>query len=1043
MELAVGKILFRVLKIIGITAGSLLLLLFLLPYLFPGTVARKIKGWTNSSINGELNFSSARLSFFNHFPALTLTLHNFTLKGSAPFRQDTLIAADEVSLGINLNTVFDQRISINKIFLTRASVHIEVNEKGEANYNVYKSTPAQTPANPNDSSGASLRIESIVIENSHIVYDDRSLPLFMEAKGFNYSGKGDLSKAIFDLSTHATIDSFDFYFDHIPYVLSKRVKADLVTKINTHSLSLHFEKNDLRINTLPVHFTGQLNFLENGYDMDFELNSGKTGLYDVFTALPPEYAGWLAQTAVKGNAEMGASLKGRYDAKTGTMPNLEFDMKVEGGYISYRQKEPVKNLFFSFRSGLPGLNPDSLLVNIDSLYFNIGSGYFDGNLHIKGVTAPYIKAAINAQMDIGKLDQALGIKPFDLEGKYELHFFADGKYATGIKRAGIRRKETVITSIPAFKLRSSLQNGYFKYAALPKAVTDISFNIDASCPDNNYRHTVFSVENIHASVLNNYLKGSLKFSLAKDFPVSVRFQSAFNLADIKEFYPMDSTSLAGELEVNILSDGKYNPAKKLFPVTRAVIHLQDGLIQTKYYPHPIDKILVDGLVSNTNGTMKNMEVSLRPVSFEFEGHRFILRAELQNFNNLKYRIVSAGELDIGRVYKVFSRKGYDVKGFIRTNLSLQGLQSDASEGHYDKLLNSGTLELRDISLSSDLFPKPFLIHTGLFRFNQDKVWFDRFHVTYGSSNVSLKGYLSDIINYALKDTAALRGNFALESNNILVDEFMAFADNKTTAASGAPTSSSPASPGGVIIVPSNLDLQFTASVKKLGYHGIRLDSLNGTMKIDSGRIRLNQLSFKLIGAPVMMDAVYGSITPEKAFFDYHINARHLDVKRAYNEIKIFRDLATSASKAEGIISLDYRLSGLLDDNMRPVYASLKGGGLLSLQQVKLKGLKLFSSVGKATKRDSISNPDLSEVDIRSTIANSIITIARTKMRVAGFRPRVEGQVGFNGRLNLKFRLGLPPFGIIGIPMTITGSEDHPEIHFRKGRETDELREQEE
>ena len=48
----------------GIAVASLLLLLFLLPILFPGTVAERIKTWTNKSIEGKLNFSEARLSFF-------------------------------------------------------------------------------------------------------------------------------------------------------------------------------------------------------------------------------------------------------------------------------------------------------------------------------------------------------------------------------------------------------------------------------------------------------------------------------------------------------------------------------------------------------------------------------------------------------------------------------------------------------------------------------------------------------------------------------------------------------------------------------------------------------------------------------------------------------------------------------------------------------------------------------------------------------------------------------------------------------------------
>jgi AsmA protein len=213
------------------------------------------------------------------------------------------------------------------------------------------------------------------------------------------------------------------------------------------------------------------------------------------------------------------------------------------------------------------------------------------------------------------------------------------------------------------------------------------------------------------------------------------------------------------------------------------------------------------------------------------------------------------------------------------------------------------------------------------------------------------------------------------------------------------------------------------------------------MVVDSGKIKLSNTGFVIVDAPVTMDASYTSLTPKKALFDYHINVKEFDIQKAYNQIKLFHDLATSAAKAQGIVSLDYALSGRLDANMKPVYPSLKGGGVLSLKKVKVKGLKLFGAVSQATGKNDVNDPDLSKVNIKSTIANNIINISRTKMRVLGFRPRFEGQVSFDGNLNLQFRLGLPPFGIIGIPMTITGTEENPVIHFRRGRQTDEIKEE--
>ncbi|MNI38809.1 hypothetical protein D3C73_929660 [compost metagenome] len=206
------------------------------------------------------------------------------------------------------------------------------------------------------------------------------------------------------------------------------------------------------------------------------------------------------------------------------------------------------------------------------------------------------------------------------------------------------------------------------------------------------------------------------------------------------------------------------------------------------------------------------------------------------------------------------------------------------------------------------------------------------------------------------------------------------------------------------------------------------------MRINNGALTLQQTGFNIAGAQVGMDASYKSTSPKSGLFDFHLTAKEFDIARAYKEIKLFREMASSASKVKGIVGLDYQLSGKLNDQMFPLFPSLKGGGVLSLKKVSLMGFKMMNAVSKATKRDSLTNPDLSDVQVKSTIKNNIITIEQTKMKVAGFRPRFEGQVSFDGRLNLSGRLGLPPFGLFGIPLSITGTQEKPVVKLKRNKE---------
>src|ERR1700761_2002118 len=189
MSSPVKRVLLKTLKISGIILGSLLLLMFILPFLFPQTITNKIREWANGNINGHVAFNSTSLSFFKHFPSLTLTLYDVDLNGSAPFEKDTLVAAKEVSLGIDLSSVFSSKVTIDKIYLDNALINIQVDSTGRANYLIYKASK-QNPNAKDDTSSASLGIDQILVNNSHLIYNDRSIPVKIEARGFDYTGSG-------------------------------------------------------------------------------------------------------------------------------------------------------------------------------------------------------------------------------------------------------------------------------------------------------------------------------------------------------------------------------------------------------------------------------------------------------------------------------------------------------------------------------------------------------------------------------------------------------------------------------------------------------------------------------------------------------------------------------------------------------------------------------------------------------------------------------------------------------------------------------------
>ena len=898
------NIFFKTLKYIGFFLAAILVLMIATPYLFSDKINTEIKKIANEKLNAKLDYSNSNVSFFHHFPSLTVTLNDFNLNGSAPYENEKLITAKEVSFGINISSlIFSKTVKIDEIFLSKSFINVKVNKDGFANYNVYKAETKTTEKKQEDSA---LKLEKIVIENSQIVYDDLSTKLHLDIFGFNYLGKGDLSKAVFDLYSKAKIDKLNLLYENEPYLMNKKVNADLITKINTNSLSLLFEQNDLKINDLLVDFKGKFDFLKEGYNMDFILKAVNSNLNDLFTAFPPKYITWLNKTDLRGKTDFLLTLKGNYIASAQIAPELNLDLKIKEGFVNYNKiTTPVTNLNLDFSTKLPSLNPELLIVDLKNLSLNIDKDYLKTKIFSKGTSVPEIDAILDTKIDLEKLNRAIGIPDLELKGM----LIANGK-----------------------------------------------------------------------------------------------------------------------------AKGKFDQKNGLFPVTDFVLNLKNGYLKTKYYPNPITNIEVVSTISNPKGTFDDLKVTTKPAQFTFEGNPVFVEADLSNFNDLKYDIAAKGTLDIGKIYQVFSQKGLDVKGFIKADLALKGKQSDAEKGNYSKLKNSGTLEIRNIELASEYLPKTFRIKEGTFTFNNDKMRFNTFLASYGQSDFKMNGYLQNVFNFIASKNGVLKGSFTLNSKYINADEFMSSTATNTTEGSQATAEK------GVIVIPTNLDLQFQANAQKIAFNELKIKDAKGTLKMKNGSLSMQNTGFNLIGCNVAMDANYKSNTTKKAEFDYHIKATDFDIKRAYNEVKLFREMASAAEKAQGIVSLDYNLKGRLDANMEPILPSLAGSGVISVKNIKLYGMKMFSTVAKKTEVDEIKNPEINKVDIKSSIKNNIITLERFKFKFAGFRPRIEGTTSLDGKLNLKMRLGLPPLGIIGVPLLITGNKDNPKVKI--GRKSEDLEETE-
>jgi AsmA protein len=601
---------------------------------------------------------------------------------------------------------------------------------------------------------------------------------------------------------------------------------------------------------------------------------------------------------------------------------------------------------------------------------------------------------------------------FRLESKqaelYDLFTAFPPQYQDWLQQTEVKGKTNMLVtlkgdylpgqSMPTLTVSADVWNGYIKHSSAPVAIENFQLKSRATLPSLDIEKMQVQVDTAFFKVKDKPFSARLKtIGFSKPY-IDGKVRADLDLALVDAAAGIDVVDMKGAFFSDVIMKGNYDPASKKLPGTNAFISLKNGYIKTAGYPNAIEAIDLSMRISNDEGYYSSFNGSIQPLKFQFEGKPFTIMADVKNLDDITYNIRSNGILDIGKIYKVFAIEGYDVNGLIKTDLSLEGKQSDAEAKRYRNLHNKGTLELQRILLHSNSFPKPFLIDKGLFSFNQDKLQFTGMTMEYGRNRLVSDGYFQNTIPYALGLGKPLKGIISLRSERLFIDEFEYNAGADSVSAS----------PSTVVMIPNDLDLQLKTQIREVLFNGISIKDFSGNAGLNHGTAILENTSFNMIGAPFVFNAYYTPKDLNNADFTFSVKADSFDVERAYKEIALFREMASAAASAKGKVGIDYSLSGKLDSTMFPILPSIKGGGELYVRNVKMKGFRLMNAVSRATGKNDVRDPDLKKITVKSTIKNNIMTIERVKMRVAGFRPRFEGQVSLDGRYNLKGRLGLPP-----------------------------------
>lgn len=338
-------------KIFGTVLVVVLALLIVVPLALKGKIGDIVKTEANKMLNARLDFESLDISLIRRFPKASLELRGLTLVGVDKFEGDTIVAADRISVAVDVMSLFgDEGFEISKVLLVRPSVYGHKLADGSVNWDVMK--PAdETPEQEEESASTfRLSLKAFDIEQAQLRYADDSTKMYAATMPLDLSLKGDLSASKTDLKLKMTAGGLTYRSEGSTLLSGAKAQLDAEVEADLENNRYTLSDNTLRLNNIAMSLDGWVELDDDAVRMDIKANTSRVEFRDILSMIPAFYTRDFKDLTAGGAMTLAAWVKG--ELKGERLPAFNVALKVDNGSFKYA----------SLPQGVTGINIDAAVA---------------------------------------------------------------------------------------------------------------------------------------------------------------------------------------------------------------------------------------------------------------------------------------------------------------------------------------------------------------------------------------------------------------------------------------------------------------------------------------------------------------------------------------------------------------------------------------------------------------------------------------------------------------------------------------------------------
>uniref|UniRef100_UPI00404A3FBA AsmA family protein n=1 Tax=Flavobacterium sp. TaxID=239 RepID=UPI00404A3FBA len=476
--------------------------------------------------------------------------------------------------------------------------------------------------------------------------------------------------------------------------------------------------------------------------------------------------------------------------------------------------------------------------------------------------------------------------------------------------------------------------------------------------------------------------------------------AAFN-AGLENIKSTGNFSIVGKV------DGVYS--ETTIPTFDIAIAAKNASFKFPDLPKSIDNIQIDTKITNTTGLMKDILVDVNQFAFKIDQDQFALEAHIKNVTeNALVDSHFDGTINLGNLTKAYPVElDFPLSGIFTADVTTKFDMESIEKEQYANVESKGTLELKGFDYALDK-NKKITISDALVVFNPERLTLQNFEAKTGKSDLQIKGQLDNFFGFLFKDQT-LRGNFNMNSNQLVVSDFMTTETPETKSDENATEKPVATTETEALNIPAFLDCTINANAKSVLYDNLNLQNVTGQLLIKDQTVTLNKVKTDIFQGQITFDGFVATKTAVPTF-EMDLGLNNIDITQAFTSLDMLKKIAPIAGVVTGKTNATMKIAGDLDPKeLTPNLSTLSGDLMGQLMNAKVvpENSKVLSALSSNVSFLDMSKLNLNDVKTALTFSDGKVNVKPFDIKYQDFAVNVGGSHGFDQNMNYNLKMDVP------------------------------------